>query len=96
MQIRSGQIVTVDRVRTRAAAAASLVGLASEFAGRQPVDVGVQHTAAADRAADLADRLAAAIPQIRSVYLVEAGLAIRAHTGPGMLGVTVAPHTTGW
>jgi fatty acid-binding protein DegV len=95
MQIRSGQIITIDRVRTRAAAAAGLVGLATDFAGRQAADVGVQHTAAADRAADLANRLAAAIPQVRRVYLVEAGLAIRAHTGPGMLGVTVAPHTAG-
>jgi fatty acid-binding protein DegV len=94
MQIRAGQIVTVDRVRTRAAAAASLVGLASDFAGHQPVDVGVQHTSAADRAATLADRLTTVIQQVRRVYLVEAGLAIRAHTGPGMLGVTVAPHTT--
>jgi len=82
-------------VRARAAAAAGLVGLASDFAGSQPVDIGVRHTAAADRAADLADRLAAAIPQVRRVYLAEAGLAIRAHTGPGMLGVAVAPHTGG-
>ncbi len=93
MQIRSGQIVTVDRVRTRAAAAAGLVTLASDFAGHRPVDIGVQHTAAGDRADELADRLAAAIPQVGSVYLAEAGLAILAHTGPGMLGVTVAPHT---
>ena len=92
MQIRSGQIVTIDRVRTRAAAVAGLIDLASDFAGGQPVDVGVQHTAAADRAAALADRLAAAIPQVRHVYVAEAGLAIRAHTGPGMLGVSVAPH----
>ena len=34
----------------------------------------------------LADRLAAVIPHVRRVYLVEAGTAIRAHTGPGMLG----------
>jgi fatty acid kinase fatty acid binding subunit len=91
MQIRSGQIVTIERVRTRAAAAAVLIDLAADFAGHQPVDLGVQHTAAADRAAALADRLAAAIPQVRRVYVAEAGLAIRAHTGPGMLAVTVAP-----
>jgi DegV family protein with EDD domain len=91
MQIRSGQIVTLDRVRTRSAATAGLVGLASDFAGRQPVDVGVEHTVAAARAAELADRLAAVIPQVRRIYLIEAGLAILAHTGPGMLGVTVAP-----
>jgi DegV family protein with EDD domain len=92
MQIRSGQIVTVDRVRTRTAAAVGLATLASDFAGHQPVDIGVQHTSAGDRAADLADLLAAAIPQVGSIYLAEAGLAILAHTGPGMLGVTVAPH----
>lgn len=51
--------------------------------------------AAPDRAAALADRLRTVIPQVRCVYLAEVGPAIRAHTGPGMLAVTVAPHTPG-
>ncbi|HYS33979.1 MAG TPA: DegV family protein [Streptosporangiaceae bacterium] len=92
LQVRSGQIVPVERVRTRAAAASRLLELAAGSAGGQPVDVAVEHIRAAGRAAELADRLAAVVPQVRRIYVVAAGLAIRAHTGPWMLAVTVAPH----
>src|SRR6266567_1491666 len=92
LQVRSGQIVPVERVRTRAAAAGRLIELAAGSAGGQPVDVAVEHIRAAGRAAELADRLAAVVPQVRRTYVVAAGLAIRAHTGPWMLAVTVAPH----
>lgn len=96
LRIRSGQVATVDRVRTRAAAADLLVGLAGDAAARLPagraVDVAVEHTSAPERAAELADRLAAAVPRIGRSYLVQASTSIRAHTGPGMLGVSVAPH----
>ncbi len=92
LQVRSGQVVPVERVRTRAAAAGRLTELAAGFSGGQPVDVAVEHIAAAGQAADLAGRLAKVIPQVRRRYQVAAGLAIRAHTGPWMLAVTVAPH----
>ena len=92
LRIRSGQIVPVERVRTWAAATDRLAELAAGFAGGQAVDLAVEHAHAATRAADLADRLAAVIPQVKRRYLMEASTAIVAHAGPRMLGVTVAPH----
>ena len=96
LRIRSGRVAIVERVRTRAAAADVLVRLAREFAAGLPagreVDVAVEHTSAPGRAANLADRLAVAVPRIRRSYLLQAGTAIRAHTGLGMLGVSVAPY----
>ena len=96
LRIRSGHVAMVDRVRTRAAVADLLVRLAREVAAGLPagraVDVAVEHTSAPDRAAELADRLTAAVPRLGRSYLVQASTAIRAHTGLGMLGVSVAPH----
>ena len=56
------------------------------------MDLAVEHAHAATRAAELADRLAAVIPQVKRAYLIQASAAIVAHAGPRMLGVTVAPH----
>jgi len=98
LRIQDGQLTTVERVRTRTAAADLLVRLAREVADRLPagraIDVAVEHTSAPARAADLADRLAAAVPRVGRSYVVQASDAIMAHTGLGMLGVSVAPHPT--
>jgi len=91
LHVRDGRIALLERVRTLSAAAARLEELAVGFAAGGPVDVGVVHLGNAERAARLAGRLAMAIPAQRHAYLAEAGAAIRAHTGPGMLGVAVAP-----
>ena len=91
LRISSGQIVPVERVRTMAAAADRLAELAARFAGDEAVDLAVEHTAAASRAVELTERLAALIPQVRRKFLVASGTAIMAHAGRGMLGVTVAP-----
>jgi len=92
LRIRHGQIVPVERVRTMAAAADRLAELAASFAGNVAVDLAVEHTGAASRAAELAERLTAVIPQVRRSYMVRSGTAIMAHVGGGMLGLTVAPH----
>jgi DegV family protein with EDD domain len=92
LHVRDGRIAVLERVRTRSAAAARLEELAVGFAAGRPVDLAVQHLGNPGRAADLAGRLALAIPRARHSYLAEAGAAIRAHTGPGMLGVVVAPY----
>jgi DegV family protein with EDD domain len=96
LRIRSGYVATVERVRTRHAADDLLVRLARDVAAGlpagRPVDVAVEHTSAPDRAADLADRLAAAVPRIGRSYVAQASTAIMSHTGLGMLGVSVAPH----
>jgi DegV family protein with EDD domain len=91
LHVRDGRIAVLERVRTRSAAAARLAELSVEFAAGRPVDLAIQHLRNAERAAALAVRLAEAIPLARHTYLAEAGAAIRAHTGPGMLGVAIAP-----
>jgi fatty acid-binding protein DegV len=91
LHVKDGRIAILERVRTLSAAAARLEELAAGFAAGRPVDVGVVHLGHAARAARLAGRLAVAIPRQRHAYLAEAGAAIWAHTGPGMLGVAIAP-----
>jgi DegV family protein with EDD domain len=92
LEIRSGRITVVDRVRTWAAAAEVLAGSAVEPDAAATVDVVVEHVGAQDRASGLAARLAADLPQAGGhVPIVAAGDAIRIHAGQPMLGVSVAP-----
>ncbi len=51
----------------------------------------MEHVAAGERAQALADRLTAELPQAGPVSVLAASTAIRVHTGPGMLGVSVLP-----
>jgi DegV family protein with EDD domain len=90
LQVRDGRIRVLERVRTRTAAAARLAELAAAFAAGRQVDLAVQHLGNAERAAELSQRLAADLPTARSSRLIEAGAAILAHTGPGMLAVVLA------
>jgi fatty acid-binding protein DegV len=91
LQIRGGRIVVLERVRTRSAARDRLTELAAGFAAGQPCDLAVQHLDNAAGADALKQQLALAIPGTGRVSLVTAGTAIRAHTGPGLLGVVIAP-----
>lgn len=93
LRIRSGRITPVGRARTWAAAARLLASAAAELAAALPSApvVVVDHVAAAARAGALAGRLTAEIPLAGHVRVVPAGTAIRIHTGPGMLGVSVGP-----
>ena len=92
LQITDGKIALLEKVRTRSAAARRLEELAAEFAAGRPVDLAVQYLGPAARAAALAGRLERLIPGARHRYLAEGGAVILAHTGPGMLGVVVAPY----
>jgi len=94
LHIVDGRIVPLEKVRTAERAVARLEQLAAEFAaacGPGPVDLAVQHLANGERAGQLAQRLATRIPSLRALYVSEVGPVIAAHTGPGMLGVVVAP-----
>lgn len=95
LRLDSGQIGVVDRVRTWSGAAALLARSAAELVAGLPAgtaaEVLVEHIASAPRAEDLADRLKAGLPHTRRVSVVAASTAIRVHTGPEMLGVSVAP-----
>ncbi len=89
--ISDGRITPLEKVRTASRAVARLEELAVETAGDRPVDLAVQHLAAAAKAEALAARLRERIPGVIDVYVGEVGPVIGAHVGPGMLGVVVAP-----
>lgn len=90
LHLADGRIVPLEKVRTSSKAIARLVQLTVAAAGDQPVDVAVQHLAAPERAADLAGRLRAALPNLRELYESEVGAAVGAHVGPGLLGSVVS------
>ena len=92
LYVRDGRLVLLEKARTPAAAIGRLVQLAAEFAADQPVDLAVQYLGDVGRAAAFAGRLAERIPGVRHTYLAAADAVICAHTGPGMLGVVVAPY----
>jgi DegV family protein with EDD domain len=102
LQIQSGRVVVIERVRTKAVADDLLVRLATDQAAAvaaagpagSAVDVAVEYTSAPHRAAELARRLAGAIPHIGRLYVTRSSTAIRVHTGLGMVGVSVAPCAT--
>ena len=91
LNLADGRLEPLERVRTASRALARLEELAVRAAGSRPVDLAVQHLAAAERAEDMAERLRRRIPGVRSVYVGEVGAVVGAHVGPGMLGVVVAP-----
>jgi DegV family protein with EDD domain len=91
LHVTEGRIDLLENVRTSARARARLADLAVETASDRPVDVAVQHLAAASRAAELADQLSSRIPGAGEVLVREVGAAIGAHVGPGMVAVVVAP-----
>jgi len=91
LQLVDGRLEPFERVRTTGRALARLEELAVREAGDRSVDVAVQHLASPERARDMADRLAAALPRVRSLHVGEVGAVVGAHVGPGMLGVAVAP-----
>ncbi|HEY7016108.1 MAG TPA: DegV family protein [Streptosporangiaceae bacterium] len=92
LHVADGRIEVLERVRTRSAAQRRLEELAVAAAAGQRVDVAVQHLDRAEDAAALAGRLEQLIPGVRHRSLADAGHVILAHTGPGLLGVVVAPY----
>ncbi|HEX2806287.1 MAG TPA: DegV family protein [Kineosporiaceae bacterium] len=91
LHLADGRIEPVERVRTTSRALVRLEEIVVAEAGERPVDIAVQHLAAADRADELAHRLRSRLPGVRRVVVDEVGAVVGAHVGPGMLGVVVAP-----
>ncbi len=94
LKVVDGQVGAFEKVRTSGKALQRLEELAVEAAGHDQVDVAVAHLASADRASQLAGRLAARLAEQlgdREVSLGEIGAVLGAHVGPGMVAVTVAP-----
>jgi len=92
LHLAEGKVAVLEKFRTTSAAVRRLEEAAAEAAAGQPVDLAVQYLGDRERAAALAGRLKRLIPHARHRYLAEAGPVILAHTGPGMLGVVVAPY----
>ncbi len=91
LHVADGRIVPLEKVRTATRARARLVELVAEAAGDDPVDIAVHHLGAADRAAELVDRLHDRLPALGECLVSEVGAAIGAHCGPGTLGAVVLP-----
>jgi DegV family protein with EDD domain len=91
LHVVDGRIAPLEKVRTTSRALARLEELAVEEAAGRVVDVAVQHLAAEGRAVALAARLRDRIPGVDDVHVGEVGPVIGAHSGPGMLGVVIAP-----
>ncbi|EON24505.1 MULTISPECIES: DegV family protein [Nocardioides] len=94
LSITDGKVANLERVRTGARALARLEDLAVEAAGEEPVDVYVAHLANAERAEQLASKLADRLVdnlEGREIWCGELGAVLGAHVGPGMVAVCVAP-----
>jgi DegV family protein with EDD domain len=90
LELRDGMIVPLEKQRTIGRAVARMAEIASKAVGSAPADVIVQHCAAPERAAELADMLRGALPQA-DVHLVEVGAVISAHVGLGTISVAACP-----
>lgn len=89
LQVRDGQIVPLEKVRTSAKAVARLVQIVAAKAGSARVDVAVQHLSAPGPAAALAAALRSAVADLGDIFEAEIGPVVGAHLGPGTLGVVL-------
>ncbi len=89
LEIVDGRVSLVQRVRTRAGALDRMLALAAgHAAGMNRAGVAVHHLGAPERAAAVAERLAAQLPVTPVVTPVSAVLGT--HAGPGALAVVVS------
>lgn len=93
LHVANGQIVPLEKVRTSARALARLEDRAVAVAAARPVRVAVHHLRAPQRAQDLAERLSRRLLSGSECLVSELGAVVGAHTGPGTLGVVIAPDT---
>jgi DegV family protein with EDD domain len=90
LHVVSGEVVAKEKVRTATRALDRLAELAVEVAGESTVDVAVQHLASPDRARALLDDLGVRLGvRVHNAFLADVGAVIGAHTGPGVIGVTI-------
>ena len=86
VEVRDGEVLSVDRVRTRNKCRERLKQMVLELGRLQAL--AVLHTRALDAARTMADELAALMPDLREPVLVsEATTTIGTHVGPNGIGV---------
>ncbi|TQM83174.1 DegV family protein with EDD domain [Saccharothrix saharensis] len=91
LTVIDGRIAPLDKALGAERAMRKLVDIAVKRAGREPVDIAVEHFDAADRAETVLEQLRAKLPNVRRFLVTQVSSAIGAHVGPGALGVTVSP-----
>lgn len=91
LTLHDGEVVAHEKVRTTERAHARLEELVLEAAGGRAVDVAVHHLGLERQAKLLAGRLTDQLGPLSDVMVSEVGAVVGAHTGPGTLGVIVAP-----
>jgi DegV family protein with EDD domain len=93
LHVVAGEVRLREKVRTAGRALARLAELTVAGAAGSDVDVAVQHLDAAERAGALRDALATRLAgRVRAAHLCEVSATVAAHTGPGVIGVSVYRH----
>lgn len=85
VHVEGGELVPLEKVRTRKRALRRLVELARQYAPFE--DLAVVHTNREETAVEVADMLGEDYPRDR-MLVVEAGIALGCHIGPGAVGVS--------
>jgi DegV family protein with EDD domain len=94
LHVVDGRVERLEKLRTAGRALARLEQLAVDAAADRPVEAMVCHLDNADRAARLARQLETRLGGRlcgRAVEVAEVSAVVGAHTGPGLVGVVVAP-----
>jgi DegV family protein with EDD domain len=90
LAVEDGRMEMLERTRTWARARDRLVQLAVEHAGDEPVHVVVGHALAPERAAELVVALRERVDVAEQLEVV-LGPVVGTHTGPGAVGLALAP-----
>lgn len=90
LEIVDGQVAPLEKYRTTRRAVDRMAEVALAVIAGRPVEVAVQHVAAAEQAYALAARLGTASPA-SEIRVVEVGAVIASHVGLGTLSIAVVP-----
>jgi DegV family protein with EDD domain len=88
--LTDGLINITDRVRSKSAALRRIVDCTHDKVGDQPVNIGVLHALAAERA-DLLLTLVRANLNVNDCYIKDLALSLAVHFGPGTVGLVAYP-----
>jgi DegV family protein with EDD domain len=91
LTMADSQITPLDRARGSDRALRKMLDIAVNKAGKNPVDIAVEHFDAEERATKLLRTLRRSVPNVRQFMVTQVSSAIGAHVGPGALGITVSP-----
>lgn len=93
LTMRDGLLEAVERVRTYPRALTRMADMAVEAASNGPVKVAVLHTRARQEAVVMLDRLRDRLNLSGEPMVMDMGVALASHGGPGMIGVATLRQT---